>query len=335
MAKTPCTGPFAALIAQYINYKRSLGFKMRDTEERLRRFDNLAKKMDVPGGAIPKLLIDEWLKPANAESDYNRTTRASVIRGFSSYLCLLGYDSYVPRLPRQRSVFTPHIFTSREMSAIFRECDRLSNTRRYTYSIYSAMPALIRMLYGTGIRIGEAVSLRHRDVDLAKGALLLKETKNGCERLVPMSLSLREVCKDYVAFKQSHGISVEAEDIFFTTYDGSKGLLPSTVYEVFRTVLQRSGIPHGGRSHGPRIHDLRHTFCVNALVKMSESGLDLYHTMPILMTYVGHRSLEATNRYVRLTQEMYPGVLAKLDEAYRHVFPEIGYDLNSEEYETD
>ena len=121
MAKTPCTGPFAALIAQYINYKRSLGFKMRDTEERLRRFDNLAKKMDVPGGAIPKLLIDEWLKPANAESDYNRTTRASVIRGFSSYLCLLGYDSYVPRLPRQRSVFTPHIFTSREMSSIFSE----------------------------------------------------------------------------------------------------------------------------------------------------------------------------------------------------------------------
>ena len=252
MAKTPCTGPFAPLIAQYVSYRRSLGFKMRDTEERLRRFDNLAKEMDVPGGAIPKFLIDEWLKPANAESDYNRTTRASVIRGFSSYLCLLGYDSYVPRLPRQRSVFTPHIFTSRELAAIFRECDRLSNTRRYTYSIYSAMPTLIRMLYGTGIRIGEAVSLRHRDVDLTKGALLLKETKNGCERLVPMSLSLREVCKDYVAFKQSHGISVEAEDIFFTTYDGSRGSLPATVYEIFRTVLQRAGIPHGGRSRGPR-----------------------------------------------------------------------------------
>lgn len=46
---------------------------------------------------------------------------------------------------------------------------------------------------------------------------------------------------------------------------------------------------------------LRHTFCVNALIKMSETGNDLYHTMPILMIYMGHKTLVATNRYVRIT----------------------------------
>ena len=69
---------------------------------------------------------------------------------------------------------------------------------------------------------------------------------------------------------------------------------------------------------------------------MSEAGLDLYHSMPILMTYVGHQSLEATNRYVRLTQEMYPGILSKLDDTYKYVFPDIGVDLNkAEDYEAD
>lgn len=336
MAKTPCTGPYASLITQYVEYKRSLGFKMEDTEERLRRFDNLAKDMEVPSGGIPKHLIDEWMKPTNAESNYNRYGRTSVIRGFSSYLCLLGYDSYVPRLPCFRSTFTPHIYTSKEMASIFRECDRLSNTRKYTYSVYSAMPVLVRMLYGTGLRVGEAVALTHGDVDLAKETLLLRKTKNGCDRIVPMSLSLREVCKDYVAFKESRGISVDADDVFFASYDGTKRLLPGTVYEIFRIVLQRAGLSHGGRSKGPRIHDLRHTFCVNALVRMSEAGADLYTSMPVLMTYVGHRSLEATNRYVRLTQELYPGVLAKLDEAYRHVFPELGCALESKDgYEDD
>lgn len=335
MAKTPCTGPFASLITQYVDYKRSLGFKMTDIEERLRRFDNLAKEMGVATGPIPKSLADEWAKPANAESDYNRYERVSIVRGFSSYLCLLGYDSYIPSLPAHVSTFTPHIYTSKEMAMIFRECDRLSNSRRYTYSIYSAMPALVRMLYGTGIRIGEAAALTHGDVNLSTGTLYLRGTKNGCERIVPMSLSLREVCKDYVAFKESNGIPVDDEASFFTSFDGRKCLIPSTVYEVFRMVLQRAGLSHGGRGNGPRLHDLRHTFCVNALVKMSEAGYDLHNSMPVLMTYVGHKSLEATNRYVRITQEMYPGLLAKLDEAYKYVFPDLGCGLETLEEDED
>ena len=43
---------------------------------------------------------------------------------------------------------------------------------------------------------------------------------------------------------------------------------------------------------------------------------DLYYAMPVLMTYMGHQNLEATNRYVRMTEEMYPNVLKKVDEAY-------------------
>lgn len=336
MAKTPCTGPFSSLIGQYIDYKRSLGFKMSDIDERLRRFDNLAKDRGVKPGGLPQDLVEEWSKKLPMESECNRFSRISILRGFSAYLQMLGYESYIPRLPKYRSTFSPHIYTSAEMAAIFRECDRLQNRRKYTFSFYSAMPALVRMLYATGIRLGEAIKLNHEDVDLNGGVLILKDTKNGCDRLVPMSLSLREICKDYVVFKENHGIDVSGIAPFFTSYDGMRRLAESTIYDIFRMIIHRAGIPHGGRSKGPRLHDLRHTFCVNALMKMSEAGADLYHSMPILMTYVGHKSLEATNRYVRITEEMFPGVLRKLDETYKYVFPEIGIDLNeAHENETD
>lgn len=301
---------------------------MSDIDERLRRFDNLAKERGVKPGGIPQELAEEWSKRQPAESECNRFSRISILRGFSAYLQLLGHESYMPRLPKYRSTFSPHIYTSADMAAIFRESDRLQNRRRYTFSVYSTMPVLLRMLYATGVRLGEAIKLNHEDVDLAGGVLTLKETKNGCDRLVPMSLSLREVCKDYVAFKENHGVSVSGNAPFLTSYDGTRRLEAGSVYEIFRMIIHRAGIPHGGRGKGPRLHDLRHTFCVNALVKMSEAGADLYHSMPILMTYVGHKSLEATNRYVRITEEMYPGVLGKLDEAYKYVFPEIGVDLN-------
>jgi len=59
---------------------------------------------------------------------------------------------------------------------------------------------------------------------------------------------------------------------------------------------------------------------------MSEIGIDLYCSMPVLSTYMGHQSIKATNGYVRLTNEMFPGILNKIDAAYKNVFPEIVTD---------
>ena len=328
--RVPNHGIYARLISDYVRHKRSLGYKMEDVEERLRRFDQLTIDRGETEIGISKELADEWCRPFPMESENNRYGRISILRGFSSYLQVIGYASYVPRLPRHRNDFTPHIFTTQEMAAIFRECDKLTLSRHYTNSIRCVMPCLIRMLYGTGIRIGEAMRLKHRDVDFTQGVLVLHECKNGQDRLVPMSLSLREICKDWVAYKERLGLSVEAESPFFTSANG-QGFSESSVYEVFRIVLLRAGIGHGGRGQGPRLHDLRHTFCVNALVKLSESGMDLYCSMPILMTYIGHQSLEATNRYVRLTKEMFPYLLLKMDEAYKYVFPEIGKGMAEED----
>lgn len=54
------------------------------------------------------------------------------------------------------------------------------------------------------------------------------------------------------------------------------------------------------------------------------------------MTYMGHQSIEATNRYVRLTEEMYPNLISRVDEAYRYVFPNLGTDMEEGGgYETD
>lgn len=319
-------GVFAEKIYEYIKYKRALGYKMVDIEERLSRFDKLATERGESGNGISRELAEEWCKPLPMESPQNRYGRISLLRGFSLYLQTIGCQAYIPQLPKNRSMFCPHIFTKTEMASIFRECDKLHLHRRYTHSLKIIMPCLIRLLYGTGIRIGEAMKLRHSDVDLKDGVLLLRECKNGQDRVVPMSLSVREVCKDYVEFKQRIGLSVEPYDIFFASAEGKSGSA-STVYELFRTVMYRAGIPHGGRGKGPRLHDLRHTFCVNALVKLSENGFDLYYSLPILMTYMGHKSVEATNRYVRLTEEMYPNLISKVDEAYRYVFPNLGLDI--------
>ena len=60
-----------------------------------------------------------------------------------------------------------------------------------------------------------------------------------------------------------------------------------------------------------------------SLAKMAEEGMDLYCSLPILSTYLGHQSLRATNNYVRLTSEMYPELIRKIDIIGFDIFPKM------------
>ncbi|MDR0574785.1 MAG: tyrosine-type recombinase/integrase, partial [Tannerella sp.] len=247
-------GIYARLIHQYADYKRSLGFKMEDVEERLQRFDRLTVERDETSTGITKNLFDAWNRIAPLESASNNYSRICILRNFSSYLQLLGYESYVPGMPLYKSTFTPHIYTQQEITSIFRECDKLYCCRKTLYSVKCVMPGLVRLLYSTGIRIGEAVRLTHSDVNFEDGTLLLRECKNGQERLIPLSQSMREVLRDYLSYKYLTGLQCLPNDIFFTATDG-RPCLSASIYEIFRTIVYRAGLPHGGRSKGPRLHD--------------------------------------------------------------------------------
>ena len=56
---------------------------------------------------------------------------------------------------------------------------------------------------------------------------------------------------------------------------------------------------------------------------MAEQGLDLYYCLPLLSKYLGHKSLAATDPYVRLTAEMYPRLLDEVNRICAFVFPQL------------
>lgn len=180
------------------------------------------------------------------------------------------------------------------------------------------LPALIRLLYGTGLRIGEALSLKDEDVNLADNYIIVRDSKNGKERMIPISASLSEVLVEYIKYKSLLPLSAKVCPNFFITLSGSV-CNTDHVRKWFKKILWSAGISRQNR--GPRLHDLRHTFSVHALAMMAEADIDLYCSLPILSSYLGHQSLEATNCYVRLTAEMYPGLLKDVDFICLNVFP--------------
>lgn len=152
--------------------------------------------------------------------------------------------------------------------------------------------------------------------------LLIREAKNDNSRLVPMSQSLSERMAGYLSLHSYPG----KEPVF--QHNGGNQFCIKTAYDWFRQTLWKVGIPHRGRGKGPRLHDIRHTFAVHSLQAAVETGTDPNVFLPLLCAYLGHRSLSATEQYLRLTAEAYPSVIKTMDGIMGTIIPRVG---NNEE----
>jgi integrase len=271
---------------------------------------------------ITKEFAEEWSKKKLNEAEINHYTRVSYLMQSSSYLSDLGIASYIPKLPPYpKSNFAPYIFSKQELNALFRASDELSMSCFFMTSPLISIPPRWRFLYGTGLRISEATSLINKNVNLEEGYLLVKDGKSGKERTIPISESLVSVLKEYVSYREQLPLMKKSE-YFFIKLDGSPIKCHESVRQWFIKCLQKAGINYIGRHKGPRIHDLRHTFACHSLAGMAESGMDLYTSLPILSSYLGHGSLASTNSYVRLTANLYPELIQNRDIFFLNVFPD-------------
>lgn len=307
-----------SLIKSYVDFKRSLGYKFEYTYV-FSNIDKFLYEQAYKQLGFSEEILSKWCERRTNEREVTWYKRIGDIRNLSIYLNGIGYPSYVPRLPgRYSTTFKPYIFTEDELRRIFEVCDSIEYNTNHQ-SLYHIIPALFRLLYGCGLRISEALSLKCDDVNLIDGFIIIHETKNGQERQLPLSESLKNVLRQYYDYCR---INADGQEYFFTKRNGEKCSC-NTIYKKFRKILYRAEMSHGGKGYGPRLHDFRHSFSVHSLANMAEQGLDLYYCLPLLSKYLGHKSLSATDSYVRLTAEMYPKLINDMNQICSFVFPEV------------
>jgi integrase len=317
---------YAPYFKQFIATKKTLGYVTLQTEWVFLEFDKFFMASHVADIGITREQVEHWRATRINDSPATIYLKYSILLQFCKFLCKIGYNCFIPRLPLSppKNSFTPYIFSNQQMASIFSSCDNLRIYDRHMTTIQFIIPAIIRLLYGTGLRISEALSLKNRDVDLEKRNIHLRKSKNGEERLTPLSDTLAEVLKQYLHYRDRMPLPHlrDGNSFFFVSPNGSY-CRSGSVYQWFRKVLSESGIPYQGNHKGPRVHDLRHTFAVHSLVKMAQVGMDLYYSLPLSSTFLGHKSLGATDHYVRLTAEMYPDLLKVQSGIGTYVFPEL------------
>lgn len=161
------------------------------------------------------------------------------------------------------------------------------------------------LLYGSAIRIGEALTLTLADVDLEEGILLIREAKFFKTRLVPVGPQLKKALRDYAERRRGLPLPKGEESAFFATRTGRAPCL-NDIQTYFRQLRRTAKIHCRTRSarHQPHIHDIRHTSATHRLIAWYRDGKDVQQLLPYLSTYLGHKDLSGTQRYLTLTPEL-------------------------------
>lgn len=296
------TGPLGSLMKRHLQLRRSLGYELRTAEIALDRFDAYAADSFPDSQTVTRPMITGYLETISDLHPITRHRQLSVLRQFCRFLFQLDPENYIPEsrlLPAAKSDFQPHIYTVNEVVHLMDAAQSLppaGSLRPHTYS------TLIGLLWASGLRGGELVRLNLEDVDLEKGVLHIRQTKNFKSRLVPLMDSVRVALLAYRDVRARLGMAQDPQSPFFIN-ERKHRCARRTVIGTFRMLTRQLGLTSAyGRE--PRLHDLRHTWATRCLAGIYEKGQSPNAALPVLATYLGHVNIACTTIYLHPATEL-------------------------------
>jgi integrase/recombinase XerD len=203
---------------------------------------------------------------------------------------------------RTHSSYAPYIYSEAELKRLLAAVPAATANSRYVIDA-DTLRALLLLLYGAGLRRGEALRLKIKDVDISQSLIHIRGTKFFKTRIVPLSDRLNTVIRTFIA-RQGNHYSAGGESRLFSNSDGA-ALSDTTLGVTFRRLRTIAGIGRkGGARDQPRMHDLRHSAAVHRVIAWYRCDADLNDLLPKLATYLGHAGLSGTQRYLTMTQEL-------------------------------
>jgi site-specific recombinase XerD len=293
----------AEAIEGYITLKRSLGAVFSADARILRSFGRILGD-STPVDSITRDTCQTFCRGTGPPTRFWER-KHQTLHGFFGYLLTRGHLSASPlpeAAPRVGRTFQAHIYSNDELRRLLTATSILETVRSPLQ--HMTFRTLLLLLYGAGLRAGEALRLRCCDVDLGHRLLAVWDTKFFKSRLVPIGTDLGKALEVYQSARQHLPFPAEARSAFFCTATGHAISL-AKLEGVFVRLRQHAGIQHPATDRWqPRLHDLRHTFAVHRLIAWYREGADVQACLPLLATYLGHVNLSGTQAYLSMTPEL-------------------------------
>ena len=290
------------VIERYLAAHRALGVRLDRAGRYLLQF---AKETgNTPLSDISPAAVERFLRGRGAATATWRTKKAHLA---SLYRYAIAHDlvavSPLPeRPPKLASPQTPYVYSTAELRRLLKATAVLdhpaSRLQAMTYR------TLLLLLYGTGLRVGEAIALTVSDVDLTQRLITVRDTKFFKTRLVPTGPRLTGHLAGYLDRRRGLALPEGERSAFLCTRTG-RGFYYQQVITTFQRIRSAAGITcPPGEPRPPRLHDLRHTAASHRVLAWYRAGKDVQHLLPQLATYLGHVDIRSTQRYLQMTPEL-------------------------------
>lgn len=300
-------------VADYLELRRSLGFKLRTDGRLLENFVDFMEQRHATNITVKLAVL--WARQPTSSTANTHTKRLRVVRSFARYRILSDPRTEIPgtdMLPCQRSSFQPYIFSDEEIRRILAGSLRQwgGATRFYCLGRYT----IYGLISVTGMRVGEVLNLDLEDVDLDQGVITIRNAKFGKSRLVPVHETTRVALQRY---RNERDAFLAGRDVkpFFISSAGRR-ITHAALDRAFLRLTKRLGLRGVSDATGPRLHDLRHSMAVEVLRRCYRTGGDPECRLPALSTYLGHTNLSHTYWYLHQNPTLMTEAMARLQHRW-------------------
>jgi integrase/recombinase XerD len=309
--------PLTQAVEDYLALRRSLGFKLREYGVCLHELVSFLGKRGAEH--VTSALAVEYASSRADEKPVSWARRLTIIRGFAEYRSAADPATEVPHLrllPFRSKRARPYLYSKDEIDRLLSAALTMVSPHPLRQRTYYCLFGLLAV---TGMRLGEALNLQPQDVDLAQGLLTVRRTKFDKNRLVTLHPSTCAVLREYGRLRdETYARRRRPVILFFATIHGTR-LNNSGVNRVFRDLSRQIGLRKHGGGPGPRLHDLRHRFAVETLLRWYRAGDEVTRRMPILSTYLGHSNVTGTYWYLTNTPELMAAAGTLLEARWKGV----------------
>jgi integrase/recombinase XerD len=279
----------------YLRLRRSLGHQLAWDGRLLTAFTR-----DLDQRGITRLTTADalaWSAASTTGAAGSVAHRLTLIRGFARYLAAFDATTEIPPkglCPSKIVRRVPYIFTAKEIAALITAATDLSPRLRA-----ATISTLIGLMAATGLRTSEAFRLEVTDVDVTGTQLLVRCSKFGKTRHLPLHASTLAALECYLAERGEC-----PTPLLFVGVDRTPLHHNGEPATTFRRLLTDVGICVTGGRRPPRLHDLRHTFAVTTLRDWHAAGTDVEARLAVLSTYLGHLNPAYTYWYLQAVPEL-------------------------------
>jgi len=283
-------------MANFVTFKRMQGYTYISDARCLGYFDTFLVTEHYRLEVLTRQIVERYIESTAHLKPQTRIGKLAVVRGFTFYLNTIYPQSHVLReYPfRVQRTIRFYLYSPTDIAALLREIARPGLTRTMHPE---CLHLLVGLLYTTGLRINEALSLTMANVDLHNRTLFIRKGKFSKDRYVIIhDTTIERLCR-WLRVRSEYASEASSTPLLVNVR--GQRLLDCNVRRAFQRCIRAYGI--GAHAAAPpRLHDLRHTYACNCLMRWRHQGLDVNTLLPILSTALGHVSIHDTQVYLHI-----------------------------------